>query len=112
MSEVTVAIITGVGLILVALIEVTATFLTSKANAQKLTAALDKQQEVYKAEMNGKFDSQKQMMDYRFGQIEKELQKSNTNSEKIPVMMEQIEGLKEKNKNLEKKIDDIEKRIN
>lgn len=104
MSEVTVAIITGVGLILVALIEVTATFLTSKANAQKLTAALDKQQEVYKAEMNGKFDSQKQMMDYRFGQIEKELQKSNTNSEKIPVMEEHIKGMNHRIEELEKKI--------
>ena len=104
MSEVTVAIITGVGLILVALIEVTATFLTSKANAQKLTAALDKQQEVYKAEMNGKFDSQKQMMDYRFGQIEKELQKSNTNSEKIPVMEEHIKGMNRRIEELEKKI--------
>ena len=104
MSEVTVAIITGVGLILVALIEVTATFLTSKANAQKLTAALDKQQEVYKAEMNGKFDSQKQMMDYRFGQIEKELQKSNTNSEKIPVIEEQIKGMNHRIEDLEKKI--------
>ena len=104
MSEVTVAIITGVGLILVALIEVTATFLTSKANAQKLTAALDKQQEVYKAEMNGKFDSQKQMMDYRFGQIEKELQKSNTNSEKIPVMEEHIKGINHKIEDLEKRI--------
>ena len=104
MSEVTVAIITGVGLILVALIEVTATFLTSKANAQKLTAALDKQQEVYKAEMNGKFDIQKQMMDYRFGQIEKELQKSNTNSEKIPVMEEQIKGINHRIEDLEKKI--------
>ena len=78
MSEVTVAIITGIGLVLVALIEVTATFFSSKLNAQKVTGALDKQLEVYKAEMNGKFDKQQGLIEYRFNQFEKELQKTGT----------------------------------
>ena len=46
MNDLGVAIVTGIGLVLVALIEVIATVLTSKANAAKTTAALDKQQEV------------------------------------------------------------------
>lgn len=102
MSEVTVAIITGIGLVLVALIEVTATFFSSKLNAAKVTGALDKQLEVYKAEMNGKFDKQQGLIEYRFNQFEKELQKTTSCSEEIPVIKEQIKVINHRIEDLER----------
>ena len=101
MNDVTVAIITGIGLVLVALIEVTATFFSSKLNAAKVTGALDKQLEVYKTEMNGKFEAQKQVIELRFNQFEKELQKTTTCSVEIPVMKEQIDSLTKRVNKLE-----------
>lgn len=102
MNDVTVAIITGIGLVLVALVEVIATVLTSKASAAKTTAALDKQQEVYKAEINGKFEKQQAVIDIRFNNIEKELAKTNACSEAIPVIQEQIKVINHRIEDLEK----------
>jgi len=104
MNDVTVAIITAVGLILVATIEVIATVLTSKASAAKTTAALDKQQEIYKTEMNGKFEKQQAVIEIRFDQVEKELQKSNKCSEEIPVIKEKIDTINHRIDDLEKKV--------
>lgn len=103
MNDVTVAIITGVGLVLVALVEVVATVLTSKASAAKTTAALDKQQEVYRTEINGKFEKQQAVIDIRFNTIEKELSKTNACSEVIPVIQEQIKVINHRINDLERK---------
>ena len=104
MNELGVAIVTGIGLVLVALIEVIATVLTSKANAAKTTAALDKQQEIYKTEMNGKFEKQQALFDLRFDTLEKELSKTSKCSEEIPVIKEKIDTMNHKIEDLEKKV--------
>lgn len=103
MNDLGVAIVTGIGLVLVALIEVFATVITSKANAAKTTAALDKQQEVYRAEINGKFEKQQAVFDIRFNAIEKELAKTNACSEAIPVIQEQIKVINHRIEDLERK---------
>lgn len=97
------ALIGGVGVVVVAILNVLAVVLSNRKQARETAAEFDKRMEVYKTEINASLDKQQTVFNLKIDALTEEVREHNNFARRMPVVEEQIKVINHRIEDLEKK---------
>ena len=107
-ETITIALISLAGMVIVALINMIANNSTSKKTAKTVTeqtaAEFDKRMTVYKTENDAKIDKLETVFTLKLETLTAEVREQTSQSQKVPLLAEQIENVNKRIDNLERKV--------
>lgn len=103
-SEITVALISLGGVVVVAIINVITTLISNRKQAEKTAADFDKRISLCEQSMNAKIDKQQTIVELKLDTLASEVREHNNFAKRMPVVEEQI-------KVINHRIDDLERKV-